>query len=195
LRFSPKIFTGRGSAGRSRDPAPLTRPEFFRLADECRTRATDYARYDQHRVNLSKCHEFNQWRAELQKYTELRPVLHSLRPARPIARWQILIIGAVVGVIGLLWLPRYFGQVVSTTLLYLYLMLLLIVGFLPERLYGTSIEQLEGKLLRIVDVLDTLLLSGEMEFTEAAFYQVKENLAAARAELRQQIDLAHRTFR
>lgn len=195
MRFSPEIFTGRRPSGQPNEPVPLTRPEFFRIAKECRTRAFDYARHDQHGVNLAKCHDFNRWRAELQHFTELRPVLNTLSPARPIARWQVLTIGAFLGVIALLWLPRYFGQAVSSTLLYFYLMLLLIVGFLPERLYGTSMEQLEGKLLRIVDILDALLISGEMEFTEAAFYQVKENLTAAREELRQQIDLAHRTFR
>jgi hypothetical protein len=72
---------------------------------------------------------------------------------------------------------------------------LIILYFIPERVYGTTIELLEGKLLRVVDALDRLLTSGQVEFSEAAFFQVRENLEAARRELRQQIDLAHRRWR
>ena len=35
-----------------------------------------------------------------------------------------------------------------------------------------------------------MLISDQMEFSEAAYFQVKEHLASAREELRQQIDLA-----
>ena len=38
-----------------------------------------------------------------------------------------------------------------------------------------------------------ILNSGVMEFSEAAHFKVREDLLAARAELRQQIDLAHRS--
>ena len=49
-----------------------------------------------------------------------------------------------------------------------------------------------GKVLRIVDTLLDLLNGGAMDFSEAAFFQARENLLAAHEELRQQIDLAHR---
>ncbi|MFM7583329.1 MAG: hypothetical protein ACKO9F_11535, partial [Caldilinea sp.] len=66
--------------------------------------------------------------------------------------------------------------------------------WIPEDLYGTTVELLEGKLLYVVDSLLALLDSGQMEFTEAAFFQARQNLLDAHAELRQQIDLAHRPF-
>ncbi len=37
-----------------------------------------------------------------------------------------------------------------------------------------------------------LLIYAEDDLTDAAFYQARENLLAAREELRLQIDLAHR---
>jgi hypothetical protein len=44
---------------------------------------------------------------------------------------------------------------------------------------------------RVVETLEKILLSQEMQFSEAAFFQVKENLQIAHEELRQQIHLAH----
>jgi len=41
-------------------------------------------------------------------------------------------------------------------------------------------------------VLLEILNSGAMDFSEAAFFRTRENLLQARAELRLQIDLAHR---
>ena len=72
------------------------------------------------------------------------------------------------------------------------LLTVLAVFFLPESLYGTTIELLEGKVLYIVDTLLTILNSGKLEFSEAAFFRARENLLIAHSELRQQIDLAHR---
>ena len=54
---------------------------------------------------------------------------------------------------------------------------------------------IEGKVLRIVEMLEAILQKGDLGFTEAAYFQAKENLQAARTELRQQIDLAHRKWR
>ena len=79
---------------------------------------------------------------------------------------------------------------------YGYLFALLIVAFfVPERLYGTTIELLEGKVLRVVDALEHVLQSEELGFTEAVYFHVKEDLQASKQELRQQIDLAHRRWR
>jgi hypothetical protein len=169
---------------------PLTRRELYRLAEHCRAYASELAHYDQVRVNLQQCHKFNQWLPELKSYDLLAPALRTLQPARPIARWQVIALAAVVGFI-------LFGLLAARGVrlafgFYSYLFGLFLLFFVPERLYGTTVELLEGKVLRVVDALEQALLHGNLDFTEAAFFQTKENLEAARRELRQQIDLAHR---
>ena len=173
---------------------PLTRPDFYRVAAECRHRATELARFDQSRVNLQQCHDFNQWRQELRGYDRLAPTMAEIKAARPIARHQLMIIGAVIGVIALFGLPSVVSRGMATGLLYAYLIVLVMFFFVPEGLYGSTVEHLEGKTLRVVDELERILLEGDMGFTPAAFFQVKENLTEARRELRQQIDLAHRRW-
>ncbi len=101
-------------------------------------------------------------------------------------------IGLIIDLLALLTLPSAIGQPWSTILIYGFLFALLLLFFLPQRLYGTTIELLEGKVLRIVELLEIALQSGDIEFTEAAYFQVKDHLSAAKDELRQQIDLAHR---
>ncbi|MEZ4863515.1 MAG: hypothetical protein R3C14_19505 [Caldilineaceae bacterium] len=174
---------------------PLTRPEFYRLAERCRTYALELAQYDQTRVNLQQCHQFNEWLPTLKSYDLLAPMLRSLRSARPVARWQLLTLGCVLGLLLLMALSSRLSRSLSTTFLPSYSVFLILFYFVPERYYGTTIEQLEGRVLRIVDALEQILLSEQLGFTEAAFFQAKENLQAARAELRQQIDLAHRRWR
>ncbi|HXF63154.1 MAG TPA: hypothetical protein VNK95_16125 [Caldilineaceae bacterium] len=173
---------------------PLTRKEFFELAEECRAYAVELARYDQSRVNLHHCHKFNAWLARIKSYERLGPALATLNPARPVARWQIITLGLVLGAILLLALPARFERGMSAALLYGYLFSLMLFYFVPERLYGTTIELLEAKVLRVVDVMERILQSGDLNFTEAAFFKAKENLEAARRELREQIDLAHRRW-
>ena len=173
---------------------PLYRKDFYELADYCRRYALELARHEQTRVSLKHCHEFNGWLPRVKTYDRLAPRLTDLQPARPIARWQLMALGAVIALIGVLTLPGRLDRSLSSVILYGYLFGLIIFYFVPERLYGTTIELLEGKLLRIVDALEQVLLSGEMEFSEAAFFQTKENLQVARRELRQQIDLAHRRW-
>lgn len=173
---------------------PLTRPAFYRIAQECNTLAVELARYDQHRVRLKQCHTFNEWLLQLKAYTVLGPQIAKVLPARPIARWQLLVIGGCIGLIALLGLPSLLTQPLLTIVGYGYLMSLLILFFIPERFYGSTTELLEAKTLRIVETLEAILLSGQMEFSEAVYFQVKEQLAAAKHELRQQIDLAHRRF-
>ena len=73
-----------------------------------------------------------------------------------------------------------------------WLLTIVAVFFIPESVYGTTTELLEGKVLRVVDVLLEILNSGTMGFSEAAFFRTRENLLKAREELRLQIDLAHR---
>jgi hypothetical protein len=171
---------------------PLTRREFYQLAERCHAYALELAHYDQARVNLKQCHEFNRWLAEIKLYDLLKAPLRVLKPARPIARWQFLIIGLVLGLIIFVALSERTTRAWTTVFLYSYSFLLILFYFLPERFYGTTTELLEGKLLRVVDILDGLLAENKLDFTEAAFFQTKGNLEAARRELRQQIDLAHR---
>jgi hypothetical protein len=150
------------------------------------------ARYDQTRVDLQQCYRFNSWFAEVRAYTQLQAPLRSLRGARPVARWQIMTLAAVLGVILLSALNARLPRMGGALFLSGYFFLLVMLYFVPERIYGTTIEMIEGKVLRVVDALESLLMSGDMGFTEAAFFQAKENLQQARRELRQQIDLAHR---
>ena len=94
----------------------------------------------------------------------------------------------------ILWLalPGRIERGLATALLVGGMGTIVLTFFLPESLYGTTMEMLEGKVLRVVDVLLDLLNRGEMEMSEAAFFRAKENLLDAHEELRQQIDLAHR---
>lgn len=173
-------------------PVRFTRKEFYDLTVFCRTYAMELARYDQHRVNLKECHRFNDWLVELRRYDRLAPKLTPLTPARPIARWQIMVLLAVIWGIVLLAMmgqgDRNWIAVVSVGLMGTVVVNL----FLPESLYGTTIELLQAKVLFVVDTLTEMLNSGAMDFTEAAFFRARENLTAAHEELRQQIDLAHR---
>ena len=173
---------------------PLTRKELYDLAAHCRTYAQELARHDQTRVNLKHCHEFNSWLARLKSYDRLARPLATLQPARPVARWQVMVLAGVVGLILMLVLPGRVDRALSTAIIYSLLLMIIIFYFVPERLYGTTIELIEAKVLRVVDTLEELLQDAELGMTEAAYFRVKEILEAARHELRQQIDLAHRRF-
>lgn len=172
--------------------ALLTRKEFYELASDCQRYALELALYDPHHVNLKQCYQFNQWLPKIKAYEPLASPLASITPARPIARWQLMTIAAVIGLILLFALPPSLRQATRTLLFYTYLLCLLGLYFVPEKLYGGTIELIEAKVLRVVDELEKLLMADELEFSEAAFFQAKENLNAARRELRQQLDLAHR---
>jgi len=174
---------------------PLTRREFYRLTERCRTYALELAHFDQTRVNLQQCQQFNGWLRELKQYEQLAPALRTLRPARPVARWQLLILAVVLGLVIWLALQSRAYRLLSSSFVTTYVFFLFFFYFVPERFYGTTVELIEGKVLRIVETLETILQKGEMDFTEAAYFQAKENLQAARTELRQQIDLAHRRWR
>lgn len=169
----------------------LTRKEFYDLAIECRERALDLARHDQHRVVPEQCHSFNRWLAQIKRYDRLSPAIGQMPPARPITRWHLM--GAVL--VAWLLFVLFSGQNLSVTgqraLGFVLAGTLLVIFFLPERFYGTTTELLEGKVLRVVETMEKILLAQEMGFTEAAYFQVKENLETARKELRQQIYLAH----
>jgi len=154
----------------------------------------ELAQYDQSRVNLRHCHQFNAWFADVRSFAPLGTALQSVKGARPIARWQIMVLAALLGVILFFAIGTRLPRIATVSFLTGYFFLLVMLYFVPERFYGTTIEMIEGKVLRVVDTLEAILMTGEMGFTEAAFFQAKENLQGARKELRQQIDLAHRRW-
>jgi hypothetical protein len=172
----------------------LTRKEFYDLAQQCRTYASELANHEPTRVSLRHCHEFNAWLAKVKSYDQLSKPLASLAGARPVARWQVMTLAAVVALLLLMATAGRVDRGLSTTLFYGCFFSLIILFFVPERLYGTTVEMLEAKVLRVVDALDALLFSRELGLTEAAFFRAKENLEAARRELREQIDIVHRRF-
>jgi hypothetical protein len=179
-------------AAQPTSPVPLTRKEFYDLTVYCRTYTSELARFDQHRVNLKECNRFNTWLAEIKRYDKLAPLLRDLAPARPIARWQIMVLLAVLWLILWMALPGRVDRGLQAALLVGGMGTIVVTLFLPESLYGTTMELLDAKVLRIVDVLLSLLNSGKMDLSEAVYFKAKENLTAAREELRLQIDLAHR---
>ena len=171
---------------------PLDRRAFYDLAASLPAYAADLANHDQHRVNLKECQRFNNWLTQVRRYDRLAPQLTPLRAARPVARWQVITLMVVVWVLMALILPGRVGQQMYTVMIGSWLITIVAAFFIPESVYGTTTELIEGKVLRVVDILLEILNSGAMDFSEAAFYRTRENLLKAREELRLQIDLAHR---
>ena len=170
----------------------LTRKEFYELADQCRERALELALYDQNRVNRQQCRRFNMWLARLKTYDQLAPSMQDIRAARPITRYDLMAAAVVLWVVSMFLLRDQLGMGGNRILAFGAWGLVILLYFLPESLYATTVELLEAKVLRIVEALEELLISQEMEVTEAVFFKIKENLNTARRELRQQIHLAHR---
>lgn len=170
----------------------LTRKEFYELADQCRERALELACFDQSRVNRQQCRRFNLWLARLKTYDQLAFGVQDISAARPITRWDLMGAAAVLWLVSLLFLGDQMGLAGSRILLFGLWGLVILLYFLPESLYATTVELLEAKVLRVVETLEELLISQEMEVSEAVFFKIKENLNTARRELRQQIHLAHR---
>ncbi len=173
-------------------PLPLDRKAFYDLAATLPAYAAELANHDQHRVNLKECHRFNGWLAHVKRFEPLAQRLATLRAARPVARWQIVTIMVVIWVLLALILPGRVNQQMYTVMIGSWLLTIVAAFFIPESVYGTTTELIEGKVLRVVDSLLQILNSGTMDFSEAAFYRTRENLLKAREELRLQIDLAHR---
>ena len=172
--------------------AELTRKEFYDLADQCRERALELAHFDQNRVNRNQCRRFNLWLARLKTYDQLAPGVQDISAARPITRYDLMAAAVVLWLISLFLLREQLGVGGNRVLAFGAWGLVILLYFLPESLYATTVELLEAKVLRVVEVLEELLISQEMEVTEAVFFKIKENLNTARRELRQQIHLAHR---
>ncbi len=189
---------GADASGRTPDAArflPFTPRAFYDLAADCRTYASELARHDPHRVVLPQCHAWNDWLRSLRRYDRLEPRLRGIGRARPVARWQVATLTLLLWLILSLVLAGR-GRTLGSALLLNSMVLLFITYYMvPERLYGTTIEEIEGKLLRVVQTLEEMLLRGEIALTEAAYFKAREHLEHARRELREQIDLAHRNQR
>lgn len=106
---------------KNRSLTPLTQKDFYTLVQYlyCHNYSLDLAGHDQSRVSLRHCHEFNQWFSTVQSYDLLGPALMSIQSAaRPIARWQVMVLGVVLGLVLGLALPSEIGQPMRNGLLY-----------------------------------------------------------------------------
>ena len=173
-------------------PLPFTRKEFYELSALCRDYATELAGRDPRRIHLAESRRMNTWLRQLKRHERLGPRIADIKAARPIARWQVATLTGVLWLLLYLYAATRGAQMTAILILNGSILLILAFYMIPERVFGTTIEGLEGKLLRVVEALEEMLVAGEMGFSEAAYFQARDNLAAAHAELRQQIDLAHR---
>lgn len=167
----------------------LTRKAFYDLAKECRDYAMRLANHDQNSVNRAVCQEFNQFLARVRSYDKLGPKLMRLQTARPITRGLmlavVLALWLAMVLIGLRVMPQFpalFGLGIAVSLIFL-------VFLVPPAVYGTSVEAIEGRVLVVVEALQDLLEHGDMQFSEAAYFQVRDTLREAADELRQQVYL------
>ncbi len=171
--------------------AELTRKEFYELANQCRERALELALFDQSRVNRQQCRQFNLWLARLKTYDQLAAGVQDISAARPITRYDLMAATVVLWLLSMILLREQVSVGGNRILAFGMWGLVILLYFLPESLYATTVELLEAKVLRVVEALEALLISQEMDVTEAVFFKIKENLNTARRELRQQIHLAH----
>ncbi len=171
--------------------AELTRKEFYELANQCRERALELALFDQNRVNRQQCRQFNLWLARLKTYDQLAAGVQDISAARPITRYDLMAATVVIWLLSMFLLREQVSMGGNRILAFAMWGLVILLYFLPESLYATTVELLEAKVLRVVEALEALLISQEMDVTEAVFFKIKENLNTARRELRQQIHLAH----
>lgn len=170
-------------------PKELTRKAFYDLAKECRDYAMRLANHDQDSVDRAVCREFNQYLARVRTYDKLGPKLAHLKQARPITRGTMLaavlalwLAMVLIGIRVMPQFPAFFGLGISVSLIFL-------VFLVPPSVYGTSVEAIEGRVLVVVEALQDLLEHGDMQFSEAAYFQVRDTLREAAEELRQQVYL------
>lgn len=167
----------------------LTRKEFYKLAHECRDYAMRLATHDQDAVERGLCREFNQFRAHVASFDQLTGIAAQLEPARPITRWLVLTATAGVWLILVLVATQLGASMPAGLLLGLSTLLVFTAAMIPPRVYGTSVEAIEGRVLLVVEALQRMLLKQDLGFSEAAFYEVRDVLREANAELRQQVYL------
>lgn len=188
---APQAHAGTG-ASTTASSRPFTRKEFYDLAFDLRAWANQLASCDPRRVNLKHCHRFNDWLRQLRRFDLLAPTIATIKPARPVARWQAMALYVIFWLIVYMWTMGRMQGMAQMVLLNSLALGFLTFFFIPERVFGTTVEEIEAKTLRIVQAMETMLLSNQVDFSEAAFYKAKEALEGARLELRQQLDLAHR---
>lgn len=167
--------------------ADLTRKEFYDLAHECRAYAMRLATHDQDTVDRAVCAEWNTFLQRIRTYDQLRPHLAQLQPARGLTR--VMVVGGTLLVYFLLVMVVIRLVPQAATPLLLAGSSLLVFGsiMIPPAMYGTSVEAVEGRVLVVVEALESLL--DQEQFTEAAYYAVRDVLREAKAELRQQVFL------
>jgi hypothetical protein len=170
----------------------LTRNEFYKLAHECRDYALRLANNDQDVVSRDLCREFNAFLERVRTYDRLEQPLKGLKKARGLTRNMML------GGTMLVWFLAsvLFAQVIGQGLVQIFtsgaIMVIIAIAIVPPGSYGTSVEAIEGRVLVVVQALQKCLESGEMGFSEAAFFVVRDVLREAAAELRQQVYLSRR---
>ncbi len=169
--------------------ADLTRKEFYDLAHDCREYAMRLATHDQDSVDRLVCHEFNRFRERVATYDPLRATAASLGKARPVTRWLVIIITLAIWLVCVLIATQFLTFLSAGLLLGLTTILIFTVLMVPPRVYGTSVEAVEGRVLVVVEKLQAMLQTDELGFSEAAFFQVRDLLREANAELRQQVYL------
>jgi hypothetical protein len=166
----------------------LTRHEFYKLAHECREFAHRLATHDQDSVDRAMCGEYNAFLPRVRSYDRLREPLSRLRPARPISRLMVLT-WLIAGWMVLVLLGRQLPRPAYLLLLSLAPFLIMSLFLVPQSLYGTTIEAIEGHLLVVVQTLQQILHSGEMDFTEAVYFVLRDVLQETADDLRQQVYL------
>ncbi len=171
---------------------PLTRKEFYDLAESCRSYAVELADHNPSRVDLSQCHKFNAWLAKVKGYDLLAEPLRHLTAARPVARWQVFVLAFAIWLVMAIALPGRVDRTTTMVVLNSAVFVLFGLFLIPESFYGTTVEMIEGRVLRVVLTLEEILQANSLQLSEAAYFRSKEILAQAHLELRQQIDLAHR---
>ena len=171
--------------------AELTRKQFYDLAHECRDYALRLANYDQDSVNRGLCKEWNAFLPRMRAYDSLRPRLAQLQPARGITRAIVLVSTLLAYFFIVLVVVRLIPRSASPLLLGISALLVLAVAMIPPAVYGTSVEAIEGRVLVVVEALEGLL--DQQQFTEAAYFEVRDTLRQAAAELRQQVALNRRS--
>lgn len=169
--------------------AELTRKEFYQLAHECRDYAMRLATHDQNDVDRKVCHEFNRFREHVAAFDQLNVTAASLKPARPVTRLLVITITLGIWLICVLIATQLLDLLSAGLLLALTTILIFSVSMVPPRVYGTSVEAVEGRVLVVVEKLQAMLQADELGFSEAVYYQVRDVLREANAELRQQVYL------
>lgn len=176
------------SVAQATSPQALTRNEFYKLAHECHDLAQRLATHDQDTVNRAMCGEYNLFLHRVRNYDRLQAPLAQLRPARPISRSMVLI-WLIAGWMIFSLLGRQLPPVWYIVILSAAPFLILSLFFVPQSLYGTTIEQIEGRVLVVVQALQQILTSGEMNFTEAVYFVLRDVLQETADDLRQQVYL------